>query len=209
MMSLKRTIYITIIASIAAVTLFTASILWNAFDDGVRMRVYSKLRQLQLAMSNYEFANHSLPNREVRAESGAITFSWMVEVLPYFERNELYERIDLESGWNSDANRMAIQSSNDFWTWVCQDGYFPCPIDSNVSVWNPETGVAKGFLNDNCDSIALVAVPIEQIHPLEPFSISEVEMIQLLEGGERVFFIDCCGNYGIVELVSGVLSFNR
>ncbi len=173
------------------------------------MRAYGKLSQLKLAMSNYEIVNNSLPLREVRSKSGTSTFSWMVQILPYFEQKELYEMIDLESRWNSDANRMAIQSGQDFWTWVCDDGYFPCPINSKDSTWDTETGVATGLLNDNCESIALVSVPVGHIHPLEPFSITESELIRLLENGKRVFFIDCCGNYGNVELERGVLAFNR
>jgi hypothetical protein len=208
-MSLKRTAYIFAFALIVVVAFYVATIFRHAINEGIRMRAYGKLSQLKLAMSNYEIVNNSLPLREVRSKSGKRTFSWMVEILPYFEQKELYEMIDLESGWNSDANHSAIQSGQDFWTWVCDDGYFPCPINSKDSIWDTETGVPTSVLNEYCESIALVSVPVEHVHPLEPFSITESELIRLLENGKLVFFIDCCGNYGNVELERGVLAFNR
>ncbi|MEM7477454.1 MAG: DUF1559 domain-containing protein [Planctomycetota bacterium] len=208
-MSLKRTAYIIISASILIAAIYAASIFRYAVNEAIRMRAYGRLSQLKLAMSNYETVNQSLPLREVRAESGAITFSWMVEILPYFEQKDLYEEIDLESDWNSDENRSAIQSGEVFWTWVRDDGYFPCPIDSKNSIWDTETGTANGLLKDNCEAIALVSVPLEHVHPLEPFAIREPELIRLLEASKRVFFIDCCGNCGDVELEVGVLVFKR
>lgn len=71
-------------------------------------RAHSKnnLRQIALSLHNYHDANKSFPTGTVAesAEEPADRLSWIATVLPYLEQVALYQKLDQESGWNSDAN---------------------------------------------------------------------------------------------------------
>ena len=64
----------------------------------------NNMRQIVLAMLNYESANGSFPTRANFTEDGKPLLSWRVHILPYIEENELYERFKLDEPWDSPHN---------------------------------------------------------------------------------------------------------
>ena len=58
----------------------------------------NNMRQLSLAMLNYESAHQAFPLRE---EKG---LSWRVHILPFLGRPDLYERFNLDEPWDSPHN---------------------------------------------------------------------------------------------------------
>lgn len=69
-----------------------------------RMRTANNLRQIGLAIQNYESANGHLP-QDVIDSDGKPLHSWRVQLLPYLEANDLYEKIDKSRAWDDPVNK--------------------------------------------------------------------------------------------------------
>ncbi|MEZ6056809.1 MAG: DUF1559 domain-containing protein [Planctomycetaceae bacterium] len=73
----------------------------------------NNLRQMGLAMHNYEATHRHLPsgtiaNEKLKPEE---RLSWIVDLLPMMDQGALGERIDRKSGWESDRNRQWAEIS--------------------------------------------------------------------------------------------------
>ena len=69
----------------------------------------NNLRQVILAMLNYESANQAFPAYANFDEEGKPLLSWRVHVLPYLEHNELYLKFKLDEPWNSPHNIKLVE----------------------------------------------------------------------------------------------------
>ncbi|QEG24522.1 M56 family metallopeptidase [Mariniblastus fucicola] len=64
----------------------------------------NNMRQLGLALLNYESAYGEFPAATMRHESGH-EYSWRIAILPFLEEGEMYERYRFDEPWNSEHNR--------------------------------------------------------------------------------------------------------
>jgi hypothetical protein len=62
------------------------------------------LKQLGLAMHNYHDAHGHFPPAVVYGKDGKPLLSWRVLILPYVERQDLYNQFHLDEPWNSPHN---------------------------------------------------------------------------------------------------------
>jgi prepilin-type processing-associated H-X9-DG protein len=63
------------------------------------------LRQISMALHHYAVANHGeFPPACTVDSAGRPLHSWRTLILPYLERRDIYERIDLTKPWNHPAN---------------------------------------------------------------------------------------------------------
>ena len=76
-----------------------------------RMTCCGRMNQLQLAFQNYHDTHGSFPPAYTVDENGKPLHSWRVLLLPYFYKQELYDKIRLDEPWDSEFNRQfhAIQ----------------------------------------------------------------------------------------------------
>ena len=192
-----------------AVALAAVFAILNARREAVRMRAMGSLNQLRLSLANYESINGLPPNREFRGAKGSPTLSWLAAVLPYVEQRDVYDKLDLNSSWDSSENSMALKIGKDYWTWFCKDGYFICPLDDKLSIWDNETGLPRGTLSNNPTAIALIAIPIEGVHPLQPYVITMGELKRLLKMNSAAVYIECSGHYDLISLVDDSVQFER
>ncbi len=85
---------------------------WMAYREAKLVQVgKSKFSQVGLALVSYQAANGSLPPRITVDEDGNVLHSWRTLLLPFLERNDLYERIDLTKPWDAPENADAINES--------------------------------------------------------------------------------------------------
>ena len=84
--------------------LVLASMLEPARMGNQRTQRLNNLRQVILAMHNYESANRSWPAYANFDDDGKPLLSWRVHMLPYVEQNELYQQFKLDEPWNSSHN---------------------------------------------------------------------------------------------------------
>jgi prepilin-type processing-associated H-X9-DG protein len=73
-----------------------------------RAQCQNSLKQIGLALHNYCSANEGsipsarIPNPDLSPDKRQ---SWQVTLLPYYEANDLYSRMDHAKGWDADENR--------------------------------------------------------------------------------------------------------
>ncbi|MEQ8839040.1 MAG: DUF1559 domain-containing protein, partial [Lacipirellulaceae bacterium] len=77
----------------------------------------NNLRQVSLALLNYEKANGTLPPAYSVDESGKRLHSWRTLILPYIESGSLHELIDFTKPWDDPANAKARETP--FPTYLC------------------------------------------------------------------------------------------
>ena len=73
-----------------------------------RATAQNNLKQLALAVFNYESAYGTLPPAAICDKAGKPLLSWRVAVLPYIEQDQLYKQFKLDEPWDSDANKKLI-----------------------------------------------------------------------------------------------------
>jgi hypothetical protein len=70
-----------------------------------RMSSQNNLKQMMLALFNYESAFKRFPARAIcDKETGKPLLSWRVAILPYIEENALYNEFHLDEPWDSEHN---------------------------------------------------------------------------------------------------------
>jgi prepilin-type processing-associated H-X9-DG protein len=89
-----------------------------------RAQCTNNLKQIGLAMMNYESANGTFPPVAVFDANGKPLLSWRVMLLPYLEEVELYNKFHLDEPWDSPNNKplgeMVLK-------------VFQCPSETNLS----------------------------------------------------------------------------
>ncbi len=104
---------VTIIAVLVALLL---PALQSAREQARRSQCVNNLLQLGIALGNYASAHNVLPPGVVD-EKGPILnlprgyhYSWVVQILPFFEQNNLYRRFDFRYGVYHDSNMTARET---------------------------------------------------------------------------------------------------
>ena len=128
--------------------------------------------------------------------------------MPELEEGSTFAALDLTQAWDAAANDTARRRGESFWDWVTDDGRcLPCPLAGDRSFWDPKTGQPRGRLADFPDAVLLVFVPNSGIHPLQPYEVTEAEVLGCLQQGREVLFVNCRRDYGRVTIENGQLNF--
>ncbi len=77
-------------------------------EAAARMSGSNNLKQLALAMHNYESAYGKMPSAAICDQNGKKLLSWRVAILPYIEQENLYRRFKLDEPWDSENNKALI-----------------------------------------------------------------------------------------------------
>ncbi len=80
----------------------------NARDRAVGQ---NNLKQLGLAMHNYESANAHFPPPAVTGKKGKPLLSWRVAVLPYVEQDNLMRQFKMDEAWDSEHNLKVLKDN--------------------------------------------------------------------------------------------------
>jgi prepilin-type processing-associated H-X9-DG protein len=75
-----------------------------------RTQCTNNLKQIGLALYNYESAVGSLPPAYVADENGRPRASWRVMILPYMEQISVYNAYNFDVAWDHPSNTTAINS---------------------------------------------------------------------------------------------------
>jgi prepilin-type processing-associated H-X9-DG protein len=92
------------------------AVLGPAFVQGVqkvresanRITSQNNLKQLALAVHNYESTFTTLPPAAVYSKDGKPLLSWRVLLLPYLEQETLYNEFKLDEPWDSEHNKKLL-----------------------------------------------------------------------------------------------------
>src|SRR5690606_35040423 len=80
-----------------------------------RTQSSNNLKQLMLALLNYESVYNQLPAHAIYSEDGKPLLSWRVAILPYIEEQALYEQFHLDEPWDSEHNKQLISQMPQFY----------------------------------------------------------------------------------------------
>ena len=83
----------------------------------------NNLKQIALALLNYEQAHHALPPAYTVDAQGRPLHSWRTLILPYLDQESLYQTIDLSKPWNDPANAKALETSLPFFVALRRSGH--------------------------------------------------------------------------------------
>jgi hypothetical protein len=75
-------------------------------EAAARMSSANNLKQLGLAIHNYESVHGHLP-RDIVDKNGKPILSWRVAILPYIEQDNVYKLFKQDEPWDSDNNKQA------------------------------------------------------------------------------------------------------
>ena len=70
-----------------------------------RSKCVNNLKQIALAMHNYNDTNGVLPPAATLDPNGKPLLSWRVVLLPYFKQDSLYQQFKLDEPWDSPNNK--------------------------------------------------------------------------------------------------------
>ena len=80
----------------------------SAREAARRTQSMNNLRQISLAMLNYEATFRKLPPRAIFDKQGKPLLSWRVAILPFVEYDTLYRQFHLDEPWDSEHNKKLI-----------------------------------------------------------------------------------------------------
>lgn len=76
-----------------------------------RTQCMNNIRNIALALLNYEAQYHALPPAYTVDTDGKPLHSWRTLILPYLDQKQLYETIDLSKPWDDPANAEACNTA--------------------------------------------------------------------------------------------------
>jgi len=111
-----------------------------AREAGRRMACSNNLKQLGLAIYNFESSHQRLPNYQddpVFAEKRFVRINFLPALYPFFEQGAAYEGIMAGAPTGTDIVNMGSSSGSFPATQIWIDVLI-CPSDSNSSAWSPD-----------------------------------------------------------------------
>ncbi len=88
----------------------------------------NNLKQIGLALSNYQEAYNAFPPAYIADETGRPMHSWRVLILPYLDEQELYEQYDLSEPWDGPHNIKLLEK---------MPRQFSCPARDQDAIRRP------------------------------------------------------------------------
>lgn len=154
-------------------------LLWpvhNASSVNPRSTCKNNLKQIGLALLNYEQTYGSLPPAYIADKDGKPIHSWRVLLLPFLEQDEIYAQYDFNQPWDSPHNSKLAKSMPSGLRCAAA-GDLPDGYTNYVAVTGPGRifdGVRatrlKEITDGSSNTIMLIEVPDSQAVPwLSPF----------------------------------------
>ncbi len=130
-------IYAAIIALVIALLLpLTRGGGTGAREAARRNQCLNNLKQIGLALMNYEDIHGTFPPAYTVDADGNRLHSWRTLLLPYIEQQQLYDQIDLAKAWDDPANAAARETLVECYT--CPSGPFELGDTNYLAVVGPE-----------------------------------------------------------------------
>jgi type II secretory pathway pseudopilin PulG len=102
--------FLMVLAIIVVLIALLLPAIRTAGPAAMRGQCVNNLKQIALALYNYEHEHKVLPPAITVDRSGNPLHSWRTLVLPYLELKALYQSINLASPWNHPANTTALDT---------------------------------------------------------------------------------------------------
>ncbi len=121
----------------------------SAREAARRAQCVNNLKQIGLAMHNYESANGFFPSPAITDKDRKSLLSWRVSILPYINQQGLYNRFKLDEPWDSPHNKALLKEIPP--TYLCPSRAAVEPFTTTYQVF---TGNGALFERDRTTKIA-------------------------------------------------------
>ena len=147
-----------------------------------RSQCRNNIKQIALAIHNYESANGHLPPAHIADENGKPMHSWRVLILPQLDQQALFDRYDMDEPWDGPNNSKLHDQIVQF---------YRCPSSSSnehctdyVLITGPGTGFEGdktiGFsdiTDGTSNTVMATEIANSKIHWMQPQDISLTEFL--------------------------------
>jgi prepilin-type processing-associated H-X9-DG protein len=100
--------WIVVAGTIALVGWVAAAVIIRGVQESRQRMCANQLRQLGLALNQYQEAHGQFPAPALIARDGTKLLSWRVAILPQLGYQSLYERFHLDEAWDSPHNQSLL-----------------------------------------------------------------------------------------------------
>jgi hypothetical protein len=137
----------------------------------LRTQSANNLKQIMIALHDYESAHKHLPPAVVRDPKSGMERSWRVELLPYMDRQDLYDLYRKDEPWDSVANQEVLKKMPNVFAFpgtVGTDTPYLAIASSDGGLTLSKEGKAPRF-QDVTDGLSSTAFVVET-NPMVPWS---------------------------------------
>lgn len=160
---------LTVAGIIAAILVLFLPAMRNP-RPGHRPECMNNLKNIALALHNYAAKNHGeLPPAYTIDSAGKPLHSWRTLILPYIDRRDLYEKVDLSKPWNDPANTEVFKAYLKV---------YHCPV---------------GETAENYTTYLAILAPNGCFRPTEPRQIADLTAMN----GEALMLIDVAASQAV------------
>lgn len=148
-----------------------------------RMQSSNNLKQLALAMHNFESTFRAFPATAGVDENGKPLISWRVAILPFIEQQQLYEKFHLDEPWDSEHNIKLLEQMPDTFrhpSRATRPGYtvYQAPISEHSLLRETEPTTLAQITDGTSNTIMLIETSAEAAVPWtkpEDYRIDEAD----------------------------------
>ena len=199
-----------LLAIVAIVALLIALLLPATRSSGYaarhaarRSQCVNNMKQISLALWNYEREYKALPPAYTVDAHGRPLHSWRTLILPYLEQESLYKSIDLSKPWNDPVNAKALKTPVPIFR--CPESYGPENATTYLAISSPDSCFMPGkprrldeITDDHGSTLMLIDAGEENAVPwMAPMDADEALVLRLgpktrlhHEGGMNVGLVD-------------------
>jgi prepilin-type processing-associated H-X9-DG protein len=203
----RRFTLIKLLSALAVIAMLIALLLPSIRSAGPaarRAQCTNNLKQIALAIHNYEQVYQSLPPAYTVDASGRPLHSWRTLILPYLEQESLYRTIDLSKPWNDPANARALEAEVPIFR--CREAAGPTNTTTYLAFAGPDGCLVPGkprrlaeITDDHGSTLMVIEAGEENAVPwMAPVDADESLVMGLgpatmlhHTGGTNACFVDC------------------
>ena len=147
------------------------------------------IRQLELAILNYESEHGRFPPAYTVDENGRPLHSWRAVILPYIEENAVHKLIDFSKPWDDPVNRKAYETEVNLY--VCPASSLPKGFTTYLALVTPDSclrpkeSCAPADIKDGVsNTLTIIEVPESKaVHWMSPVDADEELFLRIGEAG--------------------------
>ena len=163
----------------------------KAREAARRMQCANNLKQIALALHNYESIYGSFPPAYIADENGLPMHSWRVLLLPFLEQEALYKKYNFQESWNGPNNSQLLSSMPPIYE--CPSNYGVADHHSCTSyvavvgphtAWPRDSGRLRSEITDGLAKTLQLIECDSQIPWLEPRDLELDQALALLDSSD-------------------------
>lgn len=155
----------------------------TARETGRRTQCGLNLREIAVALRDYEQQHGTLPPAYTVDAQGKPLHSWRTLILPFLQRDELYKSIDLTRPWDDPANAKAAATLLDVYSCPSTNGMtnrttYLAVVGPNCSFLPSEGRKLADISDSSAETLMVIEVGTEQAVPwMSPIDTSEQQVL--------------------------------